>query len=107
MENIVKVLVIIEKGNTSYGAYSPDVPGCFAVGKTEEEVTCRMQEALQFHIECLQEENLPLPKVLTASYRRQVWHKRWKSLLAFLHMCVTLRIFHDNTLKYMNISLSI
>ena len=103
----MKVLVIIEKGSTSYGAYSPDIPGCFAVGKTEEEVIRRMQEALQFHIQCLQEEHLLLPRVLTASYRRQAWHKRWKSLLAFLRKCVTWLMFHDNTVKYMDISLSI
>jgi predicted RNase H-like HicB family nuclease len=107
MENTVKVLIIIEKGSTSYGAYSPDIPGCFAVGKTEEEVIRRMQEALQFHIQCLQEEHLPLPRVLTTSYRRQIWHKRWKSLLAFLRRCVAWLMFHDNTIKYMDISLSI
>ena len=29
--------VIIEKGNNSYGAYVPDLPGCVALGKTLEE----------------------------------------------------------------------
>jgi len=59
---MAKVLVIIEKGENSYGAYSPDVPGCVAVGDTREEVEELMREALLFHLQMLQEENLPLPK---------------------------------------------
>ncbi len=35
---MANILVIIEKGPTSYGAYSPDVPGCVAVGDTRDEV---------------------------------------------------------------------
>ena len=31
---MARILVIIEKGENSYGAYSPDVPGCVAVGDT-------------------------------------------------------------------------
>ena len=56
------ILVIIEKGPTSYGAYSPDVPGCVAVGDTREEVEQLMREALQSHIQLMQEEHLPLPE---------------------------------------------
>jgi predicted RNase H-like HicB family nuclease len=43
--------VIIEKGETSFGAYVPDVPGCVAVGETREEVTELIQEAIEFHLE--------------------------------------------------------
>lgn len=59
---MAKILVIIEKGESSYGAYSPDVPGCVAVGDTREEVEELMREALRFHLQMLQEENLPLPE---------------------------------------------
>ena len=38
--------VIIEKGVSSYGAFVPDLPGCIDVGKTEEEVTTLIQEAI-------------------------------------------------------------
>ena len=34
----MKYAVVIERGNGSYGAYVPDLPGCVAVGETEEEV---------------------------------------------------------------------
>lgn len=46
--------VIIEKGPTSYGAYVPDLPGCIAVGDTEDEVRRLIEEAIDFHIEGLQ-----------------------------------------------------
>ena len=59
---MARVLVIIEKGDQSYGAYSPDVPGCVAVGETREEVEQLMKEALQEHLQMMQEENLPLPR---------------------------------------------
>ncbi len=59
---MARILVIIEKGETSYGAYSPDVPGCVAVGDTREEVEQRMKEALWLHLQMMREENLPLPE---------------------------------------------
>lgn len=48
--------VVVEKGETSYGAFVPDLPGCVAVGETEKEVVGLIQEAIQFHLEDLQAE---------------------------------------------------
>ncbi len=62
---MAKILVIIEKGETSYGAYSPDVPGCVAVGDSREEVEQRMREALRSHLQMLREQHLPLPEPQT------------------------------------------
>ena len=45
-----RFLVIIEKGNQNYGAYSPDLPGCVAVGDTVEEVEKNMREAIAMHL---------------------------------------------------------
>ena len=59
---MASILVIIEKGEHSYGAYSPDVPGCVAVGETREEVEHLMKEALQEHLQMMREEHLPLPE---------------------------------------------
>ena len=53
---------VIEKGESSYGAYVPDLPGCVAVGETQEEVETLIREAIQFHIEGLREEGLPVPE---------------------------------------------
>ena len=54
-------VVIIEKGNNSFGAYVPDLPGCVAVGETREEAMKLIQEAIEFHIEGLKEDGLPVP----------------------------------------------
>lgn len=59
MENY---LIIIEKQKNNYSAYSPDVPGCIATGKTQKEAKKNMQEALEFHLEGLKLEKLPIPK---------------------------------------------
>ncbi|MGZ8193174.1 MAG: type II toxin-antitoxin system HicB family antitoxin [Methylobacter sp.] len=47
---------MIEEGPTSFGAYVPDLPGCIAVGESSQEALQLIQEAIEFHIEGLQEE---------------------------------------------------
>ena len=58
----MRYAVIIEEGNTSFGAYVPDLPGCIAVGKTEEEVRLLIAEAIDFHIEGMRENGEPVPE---------------------------------------------
>jgi predicted RNase H-like HicB family nuclease len=58
----MRYTVVFEKGNTSYGAYVPDLPGCVAVGETLAEVQQMIVEAIEFHIEGLIEEGLPIPE---------------------------------------------
>ena len=62
----MKILVIIEKGENNYSAYSPDVSGCVATGKSVEETLETMKAALEFHFEGMLEdgEQIPLPKGL-------------------------------------------
>ena len=55
-------LVIYERAEGNWATFSPDVPGCIATGKTREEVEEKFREALIFHFEGLQEENLALPE---------------------------------------------
>lgn len=57
-----RFLVVIEKTDNNYSAYSPDLPGCVATGKTREEVERNMREAIEMHIKGLQEDNLPVPE---------------------------------------------
>ncbi len=57
-----RFLVVIEKANGNYSAYSPDLPGCVATGKTREQVTRNMLIAIQQHVRGLLEDNLPVPK---------------------------------------------
>lgn len=54
--------VIIEKGDTSWGAYVPDLPGCIAAGETREEVLALIREAIEFHIEGLREQGETVPE---------------------------------------------
>jgi predicted RNase H-like HicB family nuclease len=54
-------VVIVEKGETSYGAYVPDLPGCVAVGETRAEVMQLIREAIEFHLEGLREDGRPVP----------------------------------------------
>jgi predicted RNase H-like HicB family nuclease len=58
----MKYGVVIEKGESSYGAYVPDLPGCVAAAETIGEVEVLIQEAVQFHIEGLRQEGLPVPE---------------------------------------------
>ena len=48
--------VVIEKGPTRYGAYAPDLPGCFAVGETREGVCDLIREAIELYVEALKED---------------------------------------------------
>jgi len=58
-------LVIYEKAKRNWAAYSPDVPGCIATGKTREDVERNFREALEFHFEGLREAGLPIPQPTT------------------------------------------
>lgn len=58
----MRFAVIIEKGETSFGAYVPDLPGCIAAAETKEEVLRLIHEAIEFHVEGLREDGLPIPK---------------------------------------------
>jgi predicted RNase H-like HicB family nuclease len=57
----MRYAVVIEKAEGNYSAYVPDLPGCVAVGDTVEEVEEQIRQAIQFHIEGLQEDGLPVP----------------------------------------------
>ena len=57
-----RFLVVIEKADGNYSAYSPDLPGCIATGSTREETELNMHEAIEMHIQGLKEDNLPIPE---------------------------------------------
>ena len=54
--------IVIEKTSTGYSAYSPDVPGCAAVGDTEAETRAEFQSALADHFEAMREVGEPIPE---------------------------------------------
>ena len=58
----MQYLVVIEQGPSSFGAYAPDLPGCVAVGETRAEVKKLIHEAIEFHVEGMREDGLPIPE---------------------------------------------
>ena len=63
----MKYLVVTEKTQTGYSAYSPDILGCVSTGATLEEITQNIQEVLEFYIDSLIEEGLQIPDPSTYS----------------------------------------
>ena len=57
-----RFLVVIERAKDNFSAYSPDLPGCVAIGETREEVEKNMHEAIELHVRGLLEDNLPVPE---------------------------------------------
>ena len=58
----MKYTAIVEKGEASYGAFVPDLPGCIAVGEDRERTLRLLEEAVAFHVEGLRAEGLPMPR---------------------------------------------
>ena len=53
--------VIYEKGESTWGAYVPDLPGVVAVADSREEAESLIREAIEFHVEGLNAEGLAVP----------------------------------------------
>jgi len=58
----MKYVVVYEKSSTGWGAYVPDLPGVIATGHTKEETQQLIREAIEFHLDGLREDNLPIPE---------------------------------------------
>jgi len=64
---MTKYLIVIEKTKTGYSAYSPDLDGCVATGKTRETVEREMRAAIAFHLEGMARSGEPIPEPHTYS----------------------------------------
>jgi predicted RNase H-like HicB family nuclease len=58
---MMRYMVVVERGETSWGAHVPDLPGCVAVGETREDVLRLIREAIEFHIDGLRQDGLAVP----------------------------------------------
>ena len=58
----MRYAVIVEEGETSFGAYVPDLPGCVAVAESRAEVLRLIEEAIEFHIDGMQQDNQAIPQ---------------------------------------------
>ena len=56
-----RFLIVIEKADGNYSAYSPDLPGCVATGSTREETEQNMYETIVLHVKGLIEDDAPVP----------------------------------------------
>lgn len=57
----MRYAVVVEKSETGFGAYVPDLPGCVAAARTRKEVVRLIQTAIEFHIEGLREDGEAVP----------------------------------------------
>ena len=57
----MRCAIVIEKAPANYAAYVPDLPGCIATGATAAETESLIREAIEFHIEGLKLDGLPIP----------------------------------------------
>jgi len=58
---VKEYLIIIEQGETSWGAYVPDLTGVAAVGDSADEVEQLIKDAIPDHLELLRESGQPIP----------------------------------------------
>lgn len=57
----MRYAIVIEKAPANYAAYVPDLPGCIVTGSTVAETETLIREAIEFHIEGLKSDGLPIP----------------------------------------------
>lgn len=62
----MRYAVVIEKAESNYAAYVPDLPGCVATGATMAEVEQAIREAIEMHVAGLREDGQPIPPALSA-----------------------------------------
>jgi predicted RNase H-like HicB family nuclease len=66
---MVRRAILIEPSTAGFGAYAPDLPGCAAVGETEDEVRELIREAVEFHLEGLREDGADIrPPAIRVGY---------------------------------------
>ncbi len=56
-------VVVVEKSESGFAAYVPDLPGCVAAGETRDETLTLIRESIELHVESLRAagENVPAP----------------------------------------------
>jgi len=57
-----RYLIVIEQTGTGYSAYSPDLDGCVATGKTRDEVEQQMRQAIAFHLDGIARNGEAIPE---------------------------------------------
>ena len=58
---VYQFTIVIEPDEEGFHAYVPALPGCHTFGATIDETRANIAEAIQLHIESMQEEGEPIP----------------------------------------------
>ena len=58
----MRYAIVIEKAESNYAAYVPDLPGCVATGQTIEETEQEIREAIDLHLRGMREDGLTIPE---------------------------------------------
>jgi len=58
----MRYAIVIEKAESNFAAYVPDLPGCVATGQTVEETELQIREAIDLHLRGMREDGLPIPE---------------------------------------------
>ena len=61
----MRYAIVIERAETGFSAYVPDLPGCIATGATVEETEANIREAIALHLEGLRDDGLPIPPAMS------------------------------------------
>ena len=64
----MRYAIVIERAESNYAAYVPDLPGCVATGQTIEETEQQIREAIEFHLRGMREDGLPIPEPSLVEY---------------------------------------
>jgi predicted RNase H-like HicB family nuclease len=57
----MRYAIVIEKAESNYSAYVPDLPGCVATGATTDDVLIEIRAAIEFHLEGMWQDGVPVP----------------------------------------------
>jgi len=67
--HLQSVIVILEKSNTNYSAFIPELDGCIATGGSIQETVANIEEAVRIHLEGMKEEGLKIPELFNNDYK--------------------------------------
>ena len=62
MSRNIEYMIVVEEGPTSFGAHAPDLPGCIAAGSSRDEAIRLIRDAIELHLQDLQEQGLDIPE---------------------------------------------
>jgi predicted RNase H-like HicB family nuclease len=58
----MRFAILLDRTATGFSAHVPDLPGCVAAGETKEETVQLIREAIEFHIEGMQQHGESIPE---------------------------------------------